>query len=494
MKLSFDIIFDALAEKYKLSRVGHPGTAADIAAPLFYAGDAQPGYIYIADGQIPGEGCRAAVICGADAANKLAADTAAIIIEQDFAPRELMNTIIEIFNDHAQWDEALRKTVEARKDMRALVEQGMKKIACRLLVSTKDLLLLADSKYVGENAPDAADYQGQTLPNDVVKKISQDIRRKTPMQGGYLLGQDGRYEGRMVYNLDMYIGGRYEGICSLMENERPFRESDIALFKHFYKYAYELFLFYYGTKGKSRKALRTVMAELLAQRNVSAALSAETEQYAAEFENYRCVVIGAGEGAELPGEYLIKMLESAHEGCVALLHKGRVAAFLPQLDEKQRDSLREQITRLGFFAGCSAPGGGIMNCRALYMQAVSTLRIGSRHGKGRAWYQFEDNMLEYLLRNSGGTLPRDMLQTPGMKRLIEYDAGSEVDYINTLKVYLDNEMSATQSANKLFLHRSSFLKRMERIEQLLGDELATPRGRLLLRWQLYTLEYEAERE
>ncbi len=66
-----------------------------------------------------------------------------------------------------------------------------------------------------------------------------------------------------------------------------------------------------------------------------------------------------------------------------------------------------------------------------------------------------------MLHNCSGEFKTDMILSDGLKTLRSLD--SNVDYWNTLRVYLDNECNASKTANELFIHRSTLLTRLEKI-------------------------------
>ena len=86
-------------------------------------------------------------------------------------------------------------------------------------------------------------------------------------------------------------------------------------------------------------------------------------------------------------------------------------------------------------------------------------------------------------------MPRNVLCPPGLLRLLEHDLKKGSDHIRTLRVYLDNESNASRSAEQLYVHRNSFLKRLERIAKILDMDLEDPDTRLLLRICLRLMEF-----
>ena len=76
-------------------------------------------------------------------------------------------------------------------------------------------------------------------------------------------------------------------------------------------------------------------------------------------------------------------------------------------------------------------------------------------------------------------IPRELLQ---LRDQSAYGA----DYWHTLKIFLENEMNASKTARDLYIHRSTLLKRLETIEQVL--DLSTPVKRFYLRYCIYLYE------
>jgi DNA-binding PucR family transcriptional regulator len=75
-----------------------------------------------------------------------------------------------------------------------------------------------------------------------------------------------------------------------------------------------------------------------------------------------------------------------------------------------------------------------------------------------------------------------------MRRLAEHDAESSVSYMETLFVYLNNNMNITKTANDLYVHRSTLLERIARIERELESDLQNSDERLRIQLLLKTMK------
>lgn len=71
--------------------------------------------------------------------------------------------------------------------------------------------------------------------------------------------------------------------------------------------------------------------------------------------------------------------------------------------------------------------------------------------------------------------------------LQDYDRERGSDLVRTLAVYFDAAENASETADRLFLHRNSLLYRLERIQNLTGLDLKDTEVRLALQLGLLTL-------
>jgi DNA-binding PucR family transcriptional regulator len=74
------------------------------------------------------------------------------------------------------------------------------------------------------------------------------------------------------------------------------------------------------------------------------------------------------------------------------------------------------------------------------------------------------------------------------------DEKNHTEYIPTLQAYLEQHLGATQAAKQLFIHRSTFLYRMERIREILQSDLDDPDELFYLELSLRLLEQEEEKQ
>ena len=109
---------------------------------------------------------------------------------------------------------------------------------------------------------------------------------------------------------------------------------------------------------------------------------------------------------------------------------------------------------------------------------IAALENGNLVAPAKKYYCFQDYALTELIINSLGKMPTELFFSDGMRRLAAHDADAPVSYLDTLRVYLDQNMSMTKTSAALYVHRSTLLERIARIERELGVNLKDPDERL----------------
>lgn len=111
-------------------------------------------------------------------------------------------------------------------------------------------------------------------------------------------------------------------------------------------------------------------------------------------------------------------------------------------------------------------------------QAHEAVRIAVAGGTQEGVAVFDDlGLLHWLYY-----LPADVLAgnryLAVVARLDAYDRDRSADLLKTLEVYLEQNGSLVETAERLYIHRNTLLHRLERVRQISGLELRTARERL----------------
>lgn len=102
--------------------------------------------------------------------------------------------------------------------------------------------------------------------------------------------------------------------------------------------------------------------------------------------------------------------------------------------------------------------------------------------------EFDHMVLPMMLDRILGGFDKDVFLINPLRDLYTYDKVNETEYIHTLAMYLENNLSLSQTANVLYIARSSLQYRIHRIEQILHLRLSDPKTVLYLRIALHLQE------
>ncbi|WKY43172.1 helix-turn-helix domain-containing protein [Eubacteriaceae bacterium ES2] len=125
-------------------------------------------------------------------------------------------------------------------------------------------------------------------------------------------------------------------------------------------------------------------------------------------------------------------------------------------------------------AGISDPFDFLLNLKTYHLQALTALEIGQKHNPDFWYYQFADFKLSYLRRKLTEDFSAEMLLPPGFQALLVSDFKNQTEYLKTLSAYLEQRNNISAAAESLFIHRTTFIRRLERIEKLSGMDLTDP--------------------
>ena len=129
--------------------------------------------------------------------------------------------------------------------------------------------------------------------------------------------------------------------------------------------------------------------------------------------------------------------------------------------------LRDSFLKAGF----SNEFTGFSHIRDYYRQAAVALDVGSRREPYKWIHRFEEVALDYMLEQGRGEFPGELVCSRRILELRDFDALHHTDYYHTLKCYVQNQLNAVQTAKQLFIHRSTFLYRMEKIGEIVDLDL-----------------------
>lgn len=112
--------------------------------------------------------------------------------------------------------------------------------------------------------------------------------------------------------------------------------------------------------------------------------------------------------------------------------------------------------------------------------ATSALEIGQNKHPHFWYFSFEDYRLDYIKDTLQSSIPSAFLRHPALTELKQFDEKNNTELLGTLKAYLENGRNMTAAADAIFIHRTTFCRRMDHIRKITGLDLGDPDTALLL--------------
>lgn len=229
-----------------------------------------------------------------------------------------------------------------------------------------------------------------------------------------------------------------------------------------------------------------------------------TQKWKLNFYNhakrYVCVALHRTSGfSGLPENYLCSAVENAFPGAYTFVKSGTIGCFLDisLLTDSSEDyhiilnhRLKNFSKETRTIAGISHSFSELYHSRTAFLQAEAAIENGMITNTSSELFYFRSYALMSMVINSIGDFPAEAYFSERLRNLIEHDKIASVSYIETLRVFLKNSSSFTHAAEELFIHRSTVVDRITRIERELQIDLKDPDIRLQLEIILKALEIE----
>ena len=184
--------------------------------------------------------------------------------------------------------------------------------------------------------------------------------------------------------------------------------------------------------------------------------------------SYQCILIKTGilDWKNLTLKSICSYVENFIPAACAVEHRGNVVVYINlDLCDFTLDEISQKLA--GFIRD------------SLLIAGYSRVMLGH--------FNFQR---PYILEQITGKLPAYMICHEKLLHLKYQDESTGTQLYETLRVYLQNHQSATKTAAALYIHRSTLLYRIEKIEAALKSDLTDPDELLYLMLSFYLMDQE----
>ncbi len=393
----------------------------------------------------------------------------------------LMNELQQIFDRYARWDDSLLAVPGQQADLNELLNAATAMLQNPLLICAADYSIVARSSTLEDGTELSGSYVSYKLINALAfdKRFSDLEAQKQP----YRYIERGSTTECLCLNL--FAGGKLSGRILVAATERPLQPGDDVLLKRIAKYVRYMIS---GDHAFGRMAVfgqRARRAEVL----LKSAISDEKIDYIPIINGlqeigwlpehgYCCVSIKIGtlDYRAHTVELLCNRLEELLAASRAFEHDGNVVAIV-NLTRFLGDA-EDVIGAIVYFlrdnflkAGVSNEFTGFADMFYYYRQSMIALHFVTRPHGFRWIMRFSNIALDYMMEQCLREMPLHVVCDRSVLQMKNYDETHNTEFYRTLTCYVGNRFNAMATAKDLFIHRSTFLYRLERIRELFHVDL-----------------------
>ena len=414
-----------------------------------------------------------------------------LLLESNSDILSVFSAVQDIFDYYETWDDKLQNIVNATANIQEMIDISIPVFENPIYMIDHNLRFLAytriDADETGKILSHMVDSSINPVPVDLVKSMQKTLQQDKMRTEPYTNNDN-------LYCINLFVHNRYTGVIALGKSIHSLCDSDYVLFMHLAGLIQLALHKFTKIRSSSVDTMKTIINDLFEDSPVNESRLQQLSKNDMEGGRYVCLKFRLAEGDYgVPANYISETLEAMLPGCIAMEHDATIVAFLSLFDcpysyEDALQILEQFLKDMNFQAGISNFFSDLRNVRFHLRQACCAIETGRRLNATHLYYSFSDYALQYMADSAVGELTPEFVCPPGLLRLKKYGDSSSVDYWNTLKVYLNNKMNATQTAKDLFLHRSTLLQRLTKIYSILDVDLSRPENRLHVELCVYLLD------
>lgn len=407
---------------------------------------------------------------------------------------QTFNAVQQIFDILEQWQSGMEQLVLEKGSLQQLLQLSHPITGNPMMVVDEDFALTAQ---VGQELiPESVRlFDGNFDSIEVINALKQD-ELYNQMRGAstpYLF--PAHIIGWRSWNVNLYRQREAAGRLILIEQQRSLTEGDVDILQMMAPYVTFL-LEQEWSAHRPVSTLSAIFHRILSDRMadyVEMSLQLSALEWGSD-DSYFCVVLKSAyqDQGGLAVTPICDSLERKYCCCCFLYQEEIVVFFNLSKEERSFDLITNEMKyfiREGLLrAGYSRVGTGHNNLRRRYVQACAAMNFGNRLRPHLWIHNFDSVALPYLLEQATRHLPADMVSHQKLLLLRQHDEQQHTQYMQTLRIYLDTNLNAVQTAKRLFIHRSTFLYRLDRIREILDSKLEDPDELLYLSLSFRLLE------
>jgi hypothetical protein len=406
-----------------------------------------------------------------------------VVVDPQISLTQAFNKIQSIYSMYQDWEEGLQTLIGSTTLIQDLLNRSSIVLENLLCLSDEYNNLLASSSH-GKCTEYASEYLDIFLGETGVKSLG--TTRKQLADRNYTFGilQIQNKKGSPeVFFVKFFHGKIHVATLSMFPTEHHLQEHDKQLLEILAIFVQIQLL---RPPQIESEASRGTLTSLLSGSPVRSEdiTSLESALFIESYDQYRCIVL------KLPAEvlsksstYLQRRIKVEVPASIAILYNGFLVGLINGTKsdwdaDTFYQSMKHCLGKTSFSVGVSDSFIDLIDLHYYYIEAKSAIDYSESDSPHPMTLM--DCWERYVLSNCTGVLRPELLFTPGFKRLLNYNRSVSVDYIETLKAYLEEGRNESKTASRLSICRNTFLYRLEKMKAVMDEDLGSPDVRFRL--------------
>lgn len=500
MKLSSMVIYERISEHYEAYFLTCADTEYGYSRPKIYIPGSflEQGQFYIARAEeLPvlskdWAGANVCVICLGKIPDKARKFSINLIEIQRYSSREqVFNQVLEIYEIYDSYERELNKSILEQTGFQTAVSVFERMFGNPLAIVDMDFHYLAKSENLGktkETVELLEDERGN-MSLDIVNSVKFDpVFNQVSKCRKAFLYVNNILNISLNLCLNIWYGKKQAARVLVFQVNRPFTEGDYYLMDACSRWIHLLYEQFVFSNESDRLSLSHLLIQMLDGYQVSAYMLEQAVRNHSFSVNDTYILyyiqLSEDDRRSKTAGYLCRNFMTRFSDAVAFEYKDNIVLLLDlsltegkdrknkKIDVQQLESKLTYIFRDSILkTGRSRKFRDIYKIYEYYMQACAALEIGCKIQPTIWHHDFEEYAFIYLLEKCISSAPMETLCDSGVLKLREYDRKHHTSYSETLKAFFLYRFNATHAARALYIHRTTFIERMERIKHILKNDL-----------------------
>lgn len=420
-------------------------------------------------------------------------------LPKNISVEQVFNRIIAVFDRWNRFRDDLSDMVEQKQPVDAVLVRCSKELGNPLYLHNHQYELLSGSDSLSITRPDRMSQMIRSLNNDPnyrTLKNAADFFSIPASFTEYPFLCCNTWSGKNRYDYRIVLAGVYKNLTAADESAFRLLCSYVQRTMRLPSEQKRLF-----SDSEDTRQLQEIFSEALRQDPIDhLQLGRNLAPYGWLPEHEICVLAARSpqSDAEVHSAPLLRQqLEQRFPQGITVVKNGLI--FLIVNLSRNNQSIDQLLHNAVYFLrdnflkiGISNPVSQLHQLQSCCVQAKIALDY-ILSGNTYAWrIHFREMALNYILSNCCGQLSPQAVCSQKLLQLRQYDAEHNTELYQTLRCYIECHFNALEATRKLFIHRSTFLYRLERAKSLFLIDLDDPDELLHIMISIRLLECEQE--